>query len=130
MTSGTLEEFVNDNFLNLYIQYRGFKEKVEYKKYWDLCIKAINDEKFLEGVIFCNDVLNIPPVKVFLKHYKKELIGITRNTHALLPLYINRGFGAFWATIFRFALGYQHQEAIRINESLYFNVRTASYYYK
>ena len=130
MATQDLEKLVNDNFSKMYNQYRSFMEKVEYKAYWDLCIKSINDPKFLSGVIFCNDVMTIPPVKVFLSYYKNELIRITNDPLAVLPLFINRSLGAFWSMIFKCILNYSYQEVIRINENFYFHVKTASYYFK
>ena len=130
MESVEIENFVTENFLSMCMPYRAFMEKNEYKDYWNLCIKAINDVNFLSGVVFCNNVLSIPPVKVFLTFYKQELIQITRNSRAVLPLFVNRSFGIFWAMIFKGALGYTNQEILKINTSFYFNVKTASYYIK
>ena len=87
MTAGNLESFANENYSNRYIQFRAFYEKSEYKDYWNLCIKAVNDVTFLLG-------------------------------------------GIFLSMVFKDAFAYKAQEVLRINENLYFNVKTASNYIK
>ncbi len=130
MDSVKLINLVRQNFSSKYLQYRAFSEKEEYKEFWNLCLDAINDDNFLLGVIFCNDILSIPPLKVFLTFYKQELIQITRNSRAILPLFVKRSLGSFWSMIFKSILGYTNQEILKINTGFYFDVKTASYYIK
>ena len=47
---------INDDFGNKYKPFSKFKDSGQI---WDECIKAVNDPKLMNHIIFCNDVNNI-----------------------------------------------------------------------
>ncbi len=130
MTAKGITNYLNDNFSTEYPQFHSFKENPEYLPYWNLCLKAISDEFTLNGIIFTNDILNIPPLKVFLVKYKQELVEITNDPYAKLPIFIKRSLGAFWAMVFKSCLNYTNQCVVKISMNFFFTIRTATYYVK
>ncbi len=128
------EEIVNkvtEEFSETYSHFKDFQGKEEYRQYWDLCIKAVENEKLFSNIQFCNDIFQIPPVKTFLFVHRDELIEITGDPKASLKdkPFLKRCIGAFWGMVFKFCLGYTGQESVHI-ASDYFGVRSATYYIK
>lgn len=84
--------------------------------YWNVCLEAICDETLLSHIIFCNDVMQIPPTHTFLR---------ARPIDAPLSEFDKRAIGAFWGYVFKSVFGYVHQKSVtaRVN-----TVRTASYF--
>lgn len=72
--------------------------------------EAVRDRELFSHIIFCNDLLRIPPIKTFLLYYEQDLIRITGREDAALELFAKKAIGAFWGMVFKFALGYQDQE--------------------
>ena len=85
-------------------------------EYWNACMAAVQDATLLSHIIFCNDIMNIPPTHTFLR---------ARPIETPLEEYDKRAIGAFWGYVFKFVFGYTHQKSVtaRVN-----TVRTASYF--
>lgn len=107
---------INDDFGNKYKPFSKFKDSGEI---WDECMKAVNDPKLMNHIIFCNDVLKIPPVKVFLAANETLTGGFS--------VYDKKCIGAFWGFVFKFVFMYQSQkDSNPINLK---GIKTATYFY-
>jgi hypothetical protein len=112
-TAAEIEKSLNDSFPSRYKAFGGFMGE----RYWNCCIDAIRDETLLGNIIFCNDVLQVPPTHTFLR---------ARPIKEDLPEFSKRAIGAFWGYVFKFVFGYRNQKSVtaRVN-----TVRTATYFY-
>ena len=119
-----------ENFAEIYTNFRDFKEKEEYAPYWDKCMEAICDETLLSHIVFCNDIFCIPPVKTFLTYYKNDFVLLTGKADAELPVFVKKSIGAFWGMVFKFGLKYHGQKSVSVSMYDYFKVRTATYFIK
>jgi hypothetical protein len=112
-TAAEIEERLNKGFSSIYKAFGGFMGDA----YWHRCIEAVRDETLLGHIIFCNDVLEVPPTHTFLR---------ARPVKEDLPEFSKRAIGAFWGYVFKFVFGYRNQKSVtaRVN-----TVRTATYFY-
>lgn len=112
-TTKQIEKKLYEGFSSKYKAFGGFIDS----EYWQCCLDAIHDETLLGHIIFCNDVLEIPPTHTFLR---------ARPIQKELTEFEKRAVGAFWGYVFKFVFGYQSQRSVtaRVN-----SVRTASYFY-
>ena len=97
----------------------------------DLLLAAVRllkgeDRELLSHIIFCNDLLRIPPVKTFLLYYAQDFIRMTGREDAALEPFVKKAIGAFWGMVFKFVLGYRDQESVSISLNQRFFVRTAT----
>jgi len=129
MNEHRLVEKVENEFSDIYTHFKEFQQNSEYREYWRKCMQAISDEVLLSHIIFCNDYFHIPPVKTFLTYYKDDFIIITGNKNAVLDDFVKRSIGAFWAMVFKKALGYSGQLSVSVSMSEYYLIKTATYYY-
>ena len=127
-SSCLIAEQVETRFSNCYRHFKEFQESPDYRPYWDKCMEAVRDQELLSHIIFCNDLLRIPPIKTFLLYYEQDLIRITGREDAALELFAKKAIGAFWGMVFKFALGYQDQESVSVSLNQHFFVRTATYF--
>jgi hypothetical protein len=67
---------VNAEFSSVYKPFSNFPNS---GLIWDECINTIKNAKLVNNIIFCNDVLQIPPVKVFLMANKLLNTELTDN---------------------------------------------------
>lgn len=85
---------------------------------WDECINAVGDVKLMNNIIFCNDVMKIPPVRTFL---------MANST--LTPPFSNeekKAVGAFWGFVFKFIFNYNSQkDNVPVNTK---SVKKAAYF--
>ena len=65
------------HFSDNYRHFKEFQLSPEYRPYWDKCMEAVKDRELLSHIIFCNDLLHIPPVKTFLLYYEGDFVSIT-----------------------------------------------------
>ncbi len=107
-----IERQLYAGFGSKYKAFGGFIDTV----YWSACLSAVRDEVLLSHIIFCNDIMQIPPTHTFLR---------ARPIHTPLSEFDKRAIGAFWGYVFKFVFGYAHQKSVtaRVN-----TVRTASYF--
>ena len=112
-TTKQIEEKLYNGFSS---KYKAFGRFID-SEYWQLCLAAVKDEELLGHIIFCNDVLRIPPTHTFLR---------ARPIAEELSEFDKRAVGAFWGFVFKFVFGYDNQKSVtaRVN-----TVRTASYFY-
>ena len=109
-TAKQIEEKLYGGFSSKYKAFGGFIDS----EYWKQCLAAVKDETLLGHIIFCNDVLRIPPTHTFLR---------ARPIAEELSEFDKRAIGAFWGYVFRFVFGYNFRENVtaRVN-----SVRTAT----
>lgn len=119
---------VEEQFSCYYRHFKEFQEASAYRPYWDKCMEAVRNQKLLSHIIFCNDLLHIPPVKIFLLYYEADFISITEREDAALDSFVKKSIGAFWGMVFKFVLHYQAQESVSISLNQRFFVRTATYF--
>lgn len=119
---------VEQHFSDNYRHFKEFQLSPEYRPYWDKCMEAVKDRELLSHIIFCNDLLHIPPVKTFLLYYEGDFVSITGREDAALDTFVKKAIGAFWGMVFKFALGYRDQESVSISLNHKFFVRTATYF--
>lgn len=82
--------------------YKPFCKFVDSGVIWDECIKTVNDAKLMNNIVFCNDILQIPPTKVFLKANDVVVIVTT--------LFDKKCVGAFWGFVFKSVFNYNSQK--------------------
>lgn len=128
LTTKSIAAQVEMQFSSHYRHFREFQESPDYRPYWDKCMEAVRDRELFSHIIFCNDLLRIPPIKTFLLYYEQDLIRITGREDAALELFVKKAIGAFWGMVFKFALGYQDQESVSVSLNQRFFVRTATYF--
>lgn len=58
-----MTEEMKKAFAHKYARFAGF---VDSGNLWNLCEETLNDEELMDHIRFCNDVMKIPPIKVFL----------------------------------------------------------------
>ena len=114
-TTQAIATHVEMQFPAHYCHFREFQESPDYRLYWDKCMEAVRDRELLSHIIFCNDLLRIPPIKTFLLYYEQDLIRITGREDAALELFVKKAIGAFWGMVFKFTLGYQDQESVSVS---------------
>ncbi len=130
ITCSEIADIVETHFADhdRYKHFKDFQLAPEYRPYWDKCMEAARDRELLGHIMFCNDLFQIPPVKIFLCYYREDFIALTGVPNAELPLFVKKSIGAFWGMVFKFALGYTGQENVSVSLNRYFMVRTATYF--
>lgn len=98
-----MSEFIFDTeaFNN---KYKGTRKFSESSQYYTLFMRSLTDEKLYEHIVFCNDVLKLPPVYVFVKYY--NIGGLTDAE--------KRGLGACFGYLFRFSGKYSYKNAVPV----------------
>ena len=101
-------------------KYKAFSNFPQSGKVWDECLAAVQDAKLMNNLVFCNDVLQIPPVKVFL--LANATIG------GQLADEEKKSIGAFWGFVFKFVFGYKNQKSVsvRVVDN---NLKSATYFF-
>lgn len=116
ISSSSIISKINSDFTSAYKPQSNFPGSGAL---WDECINTIKDAKLMNHIIFCNDVMKIPPVKTFLM-----------ANNSAIPPFSNeekKAIGAFWGFVFKFAFGYtQQKNDVPINTK---GVKKAAYFY-
>ena len=105
---------IDSGFSSVYKPFANFPQSGDV---WNECVSAIKDEKLMNNIIFCNDILALPPVKVFL--------AANKNLNRDLSDYEKKAIGAFWGFIFKFIFGYKYQKSISVRVN---TVKSATYF--
>ena len=106
---------INSDFSNTYKPFSNFPNS---GLLWNECINTILNPKLMINIIFCNDILQIPPVKVFLMANKNISDNLSDDD--------KKAIGAFWGFIFKFVFGYRNQKSISVRVR---NVKSATYFF-
>ena len=113
----TTEEIINrinDEFASVYKPFSNFPNSGAL---WNHCTDTIRDARLMNNIVFCNDVLQIPPVKVFLMANKNISADLTNEE--------KKSIGALWGFVFKFVFGYRNQKSISVRVH---TVKTATYF--
>ena len=102
--------------------YKGKRTFVNESEYYTWFLNGLSDNKLLDHIIFCNDVLQLPPIYVFTKFYK-ELFN-----HEMTPNE-KRSLGACWGYFFQFILKYKNAHTIWVGDKTT-GIKNASYFVK
>ncbi len=114
------DDVIEKIYNNFTTEYKSFSKFANSGELWDLCIKTVENTDLLNHIVFCNDIMEIPPVKVFLKA-NPEIDKISKG-------FDKKCIGAFWAFVFKNTLNYtQQQENVIIKTK---GIKTATRYYK
>ena len=114
VTSSEIINKINSDFSSVYKPFSNFPNSGVL---WNECINTVKDAKLLNNIIFCNDVLQIPPVKVFLA---------AKNISTVLTDDNKKSIGAFWGFVFKFVFGYRNQKSVSIRIN---SVKSATYFF-
>ena len=101
-------------------KYKAFSNFPQSGKVWDECLAAVQDAKLMNNLIFCNDVLQIPPVKVFL--LANATIGGQLTDEE------KKSIGAFWGFVFKFVFRYKNQKSVSVRVANN-NLKSATYFF-
>lgn len=120
-----MKDFNEQEFLKTY---RGTEKFVTTEnKYYHAFLDLLKDEVLLEKIKFCNDVLQIPPLKTFIVHerdyLKKDIFNQEMNSVA------KRGLGACFGYFYKFIYGGYDSEQSWFNDEAT-TIKTASYFVK
>lgn len=115
LTSVDIINKINADFSGVYKPFSNFPNSGVL---WDECIDTIKDAKLMNNIIFCNDILMIPPVKVFL--------AANQSINIVLPDEDKKAIGAFWGFVFKFVFNYKNQKSISVRIN---NVKSATYFF-
>lgn len=126
ITTLDIIEDLKGGFGNIYKPFSSYPN--ENGKLWLLCLDIVSSQEILNNIIFCNDVLNIPPVKV-LQALHQEIINE-------LSMYDKKFIGAFWGFVFKNTFGYKSQKQVGIASLSVIDpihkahvIKTATYFY-
>ena len=110
-------EFDEKDFLRTYKGKTGFVNESIYYNYFR---ESLNDEKLLEHIVFCNDVLQLPPIYIFVKYHKQKFTEkMTANE--------KRGLGACFGYLFKEILKYSNAQSVWVGDDTT-GIKNASYF--
>lgn len=112
------EEIINNINKNFGKSYKPFAKFVDSGEIWDACIRVVSDEELMEKIIFCNDALQIPPVKSFMN--------VATEIQIELSDYDKKAIGAFWGFVFKNILNYKDQKSISVRIN---TIKSATYFF-
>ena len=137
MDANVIRSVIVKDFAQTYNPFQKFASDAEYAPLWDLLLKTASCRDNMIIIRFCNDVYNMPPVKVFADICRSQLNELRKNdvkniffdVSGNMHAYIKRAIGAFWSMVFRFALGYTKYKSVAIVKERYYGIQTASRFY-
>lgn len=101
ITGKEIERVFRADFPKRYKRFSGF---IDSGDLWDRFNAAIHDDQLMRNIKFCNDVMLIPPVKVFIMAQKTALHDL-ENTE-------KQTIGAAFGFVFKDIFGYTVQEKV------------------
>ena len=136
MNCNQLVEIVENRFETVYPHFKEFQTDERFSSLWNLCIETVKNPDHMRNIIFCNDMYQMPPVKVFIDINRGRLKQLEtdsflfeeRGKENYLRVYVKQCLGAFWGMVFRKGLGYEDRKTATVVATKYYGVRTASYF--
>lgn len=120
-----MKNFDEQEFLRTY---RGTEKFVTAEsEYYNAFLQLLKDDVLLEKIKFCNDVLQIPPLKTFILHERDYLKKDIFNGK-MTPI-AKRGLGACFGYLYKFIYGGYESEQSWFNDETT-TIKTASYFVK
>lgn len=112
----TIKSQINSDFTKVYRAQSNFPNSGYL---WNECINTISNPTLMNNIIFCNDIMKIPPVKTFLISNENIIMELSNEE--------KKAIGAFWGFVFKYVLGYKNQkESVPVNTK---GVKKASRFY-
>ena len=103
-------------------KYKGKTSFVNESVYFKYFAESLDEKKLHEHIIFCNDVLHLPPIYVFVKYYKEFFTKeMTANE--------KRGLGACFGYLFQVMYGYKEAKSVWVGDKIT-GIKNASYFIK
>lgn len=103
--------------------YKGTKKFTEENDYFAFFIKSLKEDgELFAHIKFCNDVLNIPPILVFVRYHKEKF-------DREMEVYEKRSLGACFGYLFQFMLGYKQSISTWVGDRKT-GIKNASYFKK
>jgi hypothetical protein len=97
---------LKEQFLSTFpIKYKRFSNFVNSGFLWDRIMLVVESQEYMNNIIFCNDIMGIPPVKTFLSINKFTIITELANEE-------KQSIGAVFGCIFKDVFGYTEQESV------------------
>jgi len=100
-TYQNIERELRTNFARKYRRFAGF---IDSGDLWDRVIKTINDTELMRNIKFCNDIMQIPPIKVFVMAQGPTLPKLSNSE--------KQSVGAVFGFIFKDVFGYTKQMSV------------------
>lgn len=115
---------INDRGNGFAKVYKQFTALVKNQARWKQCLGAVKDRELLKNIVFCNDTMGTPPVKVFLTALlKADKASITELTPQQ-----RKEIGAFWGYVFKEVFGYKAVKNVSVGkiQGVSLGIRTAA----
>ena len=130
-------ETVEKGFIDKYYNFKELQQEEKYKPMWEMCINTLKTRDLLINIIFCNDVYQIPPVRVFIDINRVELERLMLADregiffeNGQMKNFIKQSVGAFWGMVFRFALAYDERKTVAVVKEKNYGIQSASRFIK
>lgn len=103
--------------------YKGTRKFSEESKYYEIFLISLQrDKELFEHIRFCNDILKLPPIYVFVKYYK-DFFNKPMETNE------KRGLGACFGYLFQYIWGYAYAVSAWVGDKTT-NIKNASFFIK
>lgn len=103
-------------------KYKGKNTFVKDSKYYQYFLVSLEDTKLYEHIVFCNDVLGIPPIYVLIMYYRDQF-------SKKMTAHEKQGLGACLGFLFKEIFGYKGTKTVWVGEQKT-GVKKASYFIK
>lgn len=138
MKADEIKKKVERDFTKEYMNFSEFAQNQVYKAVWDLCLDTLASRDRLVNIAFCNDVYQIPPVRVFIDINRDKIDEVVKqDTECILfredgtmKNYLKQSIGAFWGMVFKYGMGYQRRKTASVVKDNYYGIQTASRFYE
>lgn len=107
---------------DFFSRYKGKTSFARESKYYRFFLDSLDDRDLYDKIIFCNDVLQLPPIYVFVR-YRKDLFTEKMSANE------KRGLGACFGYLFQYMLGYKEAKSVWVGEKIT-DIKNASYFIK
>lgn len=85
-------------------KYKGTRKFCETSGYYPLFLSSLQNEKLYEHILFCNDILHLPPILVFVKYYAEYFNREMTDNE-------KRGLGACFGYLFQYSGAFHYKSA-------------------
>lgn len=127
------KEIMTKEFSVKYKNFKEFQNDGKYQDLWRLCMSTMESTEYMNIILFCNNVYQLPPVKVFLDLRREEIENLLNNTNYFedgeMKTFVKQSIGAFWGMVFRFLLLYPERKSVSVVKDKYWGVQTASRFF-
>lgn len=117
LTTTEIKAQLNHHFASIYRRFANYRGT----SLWSICLEAVENPEIMASIVFCNDVLEIPPAQVFInlvdKGYISKPDSIDDND--------KRFIGSFWGFVFKEVFAYTNQKQTRTGQRI---IRNATYF--